>query len=93
MRVGAERACWGAPQGALMVGHNCGGLGKMPGFYFTSDLDNIQDMAHRRVALTAERPGSLVGLAHLKHVSQEPSENFVSTFLVGVQLLRRTNRK
>ncbi|KAK9845225.1 hypothetical protein WJX81_000502 [Elliptochloris bilobata] len=34
-------------QGALMVGHNCGGLGKMPGFYFRAELDNIQDMAHR----------------------------------------------
>ena len=35
-------------QGALMVGHNCGGLGKMPGFYFRAELDNVQDMAHRR---------------------------------------------
>ncbi len=31
-----------------MVGHNCGGLGKMPGFYFRAQLDNIQDMAHRQ---------------------------------------------
>jgi len=42
-------------QGALMVGHDCGGLGKMPGFYFAAELDNIQDMAHRRAP--PARPG------------------------------------
>ena len=49
-------------QGALMVGHNCGGLGKMPGFYFRAELDNVQDMAHRREPLLLNPASSLAGL-------------------------------
>ena len=33
--------------GAVQIGHNTGGLGKMPGFYFEGDLDNIADLSVR----------------------------------------------
>eukprot|EP00887_Chlorella_sp_A99_P003563 scaffold7.g3563.t1 len=38
-----------------MVGHNTGGLGKMPGFYFEAELDNTEDLTGKleRVALRA----------------------------------------
>ena len=33
--------------GALIIGHNTGGLGKMPGFYFKEGLDNAEGLAAR----------------------------------------------
>ena len=55
-----------------MVGHNCGGLGKMPGFYFRAQLDNIQDMAHRQGP--AGPPGQLSAYfrAHTLGQSRSP---------------------
>ncbi|KAK9823356.1 hypothetical protein WJX72_002143 [[Myrmecia] bisecta] len=41
--------------GALIIGHDTGGLGKMPGWYFKEDLDNATGMSNRlaEVALAA----------------------------------------
>ncbi|KAL4458945.1 hypothetical protein ABPG75_013810 [Micractinium tetrahymenae] len=33
--------------GAVQIGHNTGGLGKMPGFYYTAELDCTEDQALR----------------------------------------------
>ena len=33
--------------GALIIGHDTGGLGKMPGWYFKEDLDNVSGMSNR----------------------------------------------
>ena len=33
--------------GALIIGHDIGGLGKMPGWYFKEDLDNVTGMSNR----------------------------------------------
>ncbi|EFN56266.1 hypothetical protein CHLNCDRAFT_145120 [Chlorella variabilis] len=38
--------------GAVMIGHNTGGLGKMPGVYYTAELDCTEDQSIR-LALTA----------------------------------------
>jgi len=33
--------------GALIIGHDTGGLGKMPGFYYKESLDSVHGMASR----------------------------------------------
>ena len=72
-----------------MVGHNCGGLGKMPGFYFQAELDNVQDMAHRRgpvfssslsifgascSLLCCSLPGSASGMASQQGTALRPAD-------------------
>ncbi|KAK9813846.1 hypothetical protein WJX73_001548 [Symbiochloris irregularis] len=40
--------------GALIIGHDTGGLGKMPGFYFKEDLDNAEALAARLVQASTD---------------------------------------
>lgn len=39
--------------GSVVIGHNTGGLGKVPGFYFNAELDNVADLTKRFEEITS----------------------------------------
>jgi glycosidase/glycogen synthase len=70
--------------GAVQIGHNTGGLGKMPGFYFEGGLDNIGDLSARleTVALKAlaTAPETLKKMAMEAILSTFPPEEMIAKY-------------
>ena len=83
--------------GAVQIGHNTGGLGKMPGFYFEGGLDNIGDLAVRletiaKKALTAP-PETLKKMSIDAIASTFPPEEMISKYDVEWAEILSARRK
>ncbi|KAL4459197.1 hypothetical protein ABPG75_014062 [Micractinium tetrahymenae] len=70
--------------GAVQIGHNTGGLGKMPGYYYTAELDCVQDQALRladaALRALAAPPAEVRALAEQALRAQFPPRRMVAAY-------------